>query len=217
MVIDRKTDIALVRTALRRSRAVAILGPRQCGKTTLARHFLPPDSLNYFDLEEPQSLARLAEPATTLRPLKGLVVIDEIQRRPDLFPLLRVLADRSPIPARFLILGSASPDLIQQSSETLAGRLEMVPLEGFRLSDLGASAQQRHWLRGGFPLAYTARTETDSVSKAAAIPPDVPRARPSTTGNYNPFCFAMALLEHGRPLSWPDLERSRVGPRSSRQ
>ena len=164
MIIDRKADIALVQTALRRSRAVAILGPRQCGKTTLARHFVSPDSLNYFDLEEPQSLARLAEPATTLRPLKGLVVIDEIQRRPDLFPLLRVLADRSPIPARFLILGSASPDLLQQSSETLAGRLETVPLEGFRLSDLGAAAQRRHWLRGGFPLAYTARTETDSVS-----------------------------------------------------
>jgi predicted AAA+ superfamily ATPase len=93
-----------------------------------------------------------------------LVVIDEIQRRPDLFPLLRVLADRSPIPARFLILGSASPDWLQQSSETLAGRLETVPLEGFRLSDLGAAAQRRHWLRGGFPLAYTARSETDSVS-----------------------------------------------------
>jgi predicted AAA+ superfamily ATPase len=86
-------------------------------------------------------LPRLAEPATTLRPLKGLVVIDEIQRRPDLFPLLRVLADRSPIPARFLILGSASPDWLQQSSETLAGRLETVPLEGFRLSDLGAAAR----------------------------------------------------------------------------
>jgi len=139
MVIDRKADIALVRTALRRSRAVAILGPRQCGKTTLARHFVSPDSLNYFDLEEPQSLARLTEPATTLRPLKGLVVIDEIQRRPDLFPLLRVLADRSPIPARLLILGSASPELLQQSSETLAGRLETVPLEGFRLSPSGAT------------------------------------------------------------------------------
>ena len=146
MVIDRKADIALVRTALRRSRAVAIVGPRQCGKTTLARHFVSPDSLNYFDLEEPQSLARLAEPATTLRPLKGLVVIDEIQRRPDLFPFLRVLADRSPIPARFLILGSASPDLLKQSSETLAGRLETVPLEGFRLSDLGAAAQRREVL-----------------------------------------------------------------------
>jgi predicted AAA+ superfamily ATPase len=163
-MIDRKADVALVRVALRRSRVVALLGPRQCGKTTLARKFVNPDSLNYFDLEEPQSLARLTEPDTALRPLEKLVVIDEIQRRPDLFPLLRVLADRTPLPARFLILGSASPDLLRQSSESLAGRLETVSLEGFRLSDLGAAAQSRHWLRGGFPLAYTARTEADSLT-----------------------------------------------------
>ena len=163
-MITRKTDIALVRTALKRSRIVVLLGPRQCGKTTLAREFVPPDSLNYFDLEDPASLARLEEPATTLRPLKKLVVIDEIQRRPELFPLLRVLADRKPLPARFLILGSASPDLLKQSSETLAGRIETVPLEGFRLADLGAAAQARHWLRGGLPLSYTARTETASLA-----------------------------------------------------
>jgi hypothetical protein len=163
-VIDRKTDAALVRTALRRSRVVALLGPRQCGKTTLARRFVAPDSLNYFDLEDPRSLARLAEPDLALRPLQGLVAIDEIQRRPDLFPLLRVLADRVPLPARFLILGSASPDLLRQSSETLAGRLETVPLEGFRLADLGSAAQGRHWLRGGFPLAYTPRTEAASLA-----------------------------------------------------
>jgi uncharacterized protein len=163
-VINRQADIALVRAALKRSRVVALLGPRQCGKTTLARQFVAPDSLNYFDLEEPQSLARLSEPDMALRPLKQLVVIDEIQRRPDLFPILRVLADRRPLLARFLILGSASPDLLRQSSESLAGRLETVLLEGFRLSDLGANAQGRHWLRGGFPLAYTARTETDSLT-----------------------------------------------------
>jgi predicted AAA+ superfamily ATPase len=163
-MINRKTDIKLVQVALKRSRVVALLGPRQCGKTTLARQFMPADSLNYFDLEDPQSLARLTEPDTALRPLKGLVVIDEIQRRPDLFPLLRVLADRKPLPARFLILGSASPNLLRQSSETLAGRLETVPLEGFRLADLGAAAQIRQWLRGGFPLSFTARTEADSVA-----------------------------------------------------
>jgi uncharacterized protein len=163
-MIVRMADIVLVRTALRRSRVVALLGPRQCGKTTLAREFVAPGSLNYFDLEDPQSLARLTEPDTALGPLKKLVVIDEIQRRPDLFPLLRVLADRRPLPARFLILGSASPDLLRQSSETLAGRIEIVPLEGFRLSDLGAAAQGRHWLRGGFPLAYTSRTEADSLA-----------------------------------------------------
>jgi predicted AAA+ superfamily ATPase len=164
LVIDRRTDIELVRAALKRSRVVALVGPRQCGKTTLARQFVPARSLNYFDLEEPASLARLGEPDTALRPLRGLVVIDEIQRRPELFPMLRVLADRRPLPARFLILGSASPDLLRQSSETLAGRLETVALEGFRLADLGATALGRHWLRGGFPLAFTPRTEADSLT-----------------------------------------------------
>src|SRR5438874_12136596 len=160
-MIDRQADMSLVRAALRRSRVVALLGPRQCGKTTLARQFVPADSLNYFDLEDPESVARLAEPKTALAPLKGLVVIDEIQHRPELFPLLRVLADRKPLTARFLILGSAAPNLIAHSSETLAGRLETVHLEGFRLADLRASAQPRLWLRGGFPLSYTANSEVD--------------------------------------------------------
>jgi hypothetical protein len=162
-MLARETDLKLVRSALRRSRVVALLGPRQCGKTTLARELVPADSLNYFDLEDPEALARLDEPATALRPLKGLVVIDEIQRRPDLFPLLRVLADRQPLPARFLILGSAAPELLRQSAESLAGRLEIVPLEGFRLADLGGAAQPRHWLRGGLPPAYTARSDADSL------------------------------------------------------
>jgi len=163
-MINRAIDRKLVQMALKRSRIVALLGPRQCGKTTLAREFLSADSLNYFDLEDPSSLARLDEPDTALRPLKGLVVVDEIQRRPDLFPLLRVLADRRPLPARFLILGSAAPELLRQSSETLAGRIETVALEGFRLADLGAARLERHWLRGGFPLSTTARTETDSAT-----------------------------------------------------
>src|SRR6202521_5547124 len=163
-MIDRQTDIRLVRTALRRSRVVALLGPRQCGKTTLARQFVGADSLNYFDLEDPQSVARLTEPDTALRPLKGIVVIDEVQRRPELFPLLRVLADRRPLPATFLILGSAGPELLRQSSETLAGRLETVHLEGFRLADLTQKAQGKHWLRGGFPLAYTAQSDNDSLA-----------------------------------------------------
>lgn len=163
-MIKRAFDLQLVRHALKRNRVVAILGPRQSGKTTLARQLVPAESLNYFDLEDPQSLARLNEPNTALRPLKGVVVIDEIQRRPELFPLLRVLADRKPLRARFLILGSASPDLLRQSSETLAGRLETIPLEGFRLADLGVALQGRQWLRGGFPLSYTARTEADSLT-----------------------------------------------------
>jgi len=127
-MIDRPADRQAIRSALKRSRVVALLGPRQCGKTTLAREFVAEDSLNYFDLEDPASLARLSQPDLALRPLKGLVVIDEVQRHPELFPLLRVLADRRPLPARFLILGSASPELLRQSSETLAGRIETVPL-----------------------------------------------------------------------------------------
>ncbi|MBM3523567.1 MAG: ATP-binding protein [Alphaproteobacteria bacterium] len=163
-MIERSLDIAQVRAALKRGRVVALIGPRQSGKTTLARQFVRPDSLNYFDLEDPTSLARLAEPETALRPLKGLVVIDEVQRRPDLFPLLRVLADRRPLPARFLILGSAAPELLRQSAETLAGRLETVPLDGLRLADLGARRMAAHWLRGGFPLSITARSEADSLA-----------------------------------------------------
>ena len=163
-MIDRPADRHAIRAALKRSRVVALLGPRQCGKTTLAREFVAADSLNYFDLEDPVSLARLSQPDLALRPLRGLVVIDEVQRHPELFPLLRVLADRRPLPARFLILGSASPELLRQSSETLAGRIETVLLEGLRLQDLGSSAQPRHWLRGGFPPAFTARSEVDSVA-----------------------------------------------------
>src|SRR3982074_60176 len=155
-MIVRMADIVLVRTALRRSRVVALVGPRQCGKTPLAREFVAPDSLNYFDLEDPRSLARLTEPDTALRPLKKLVVIDEIQRRPDLFPLLRVLADRRPLPARFLVLGSASPDLLRQSSESLAGRIETVSVAGFSLAEVGTKSLKRHWQRGGFPLSFLA-------------------------------------------------------------
>lgn len=151
-----------IETALDRSRVVALIGPRQCGKTTLARELVKPDSVNYFDLEDPLSLARLEEPMTALRDLQGLVVIDEIQRRPELFPVLRVLADRHPSPAKFLILGSASPALLRQSSESLAGRLETITLGGFSLGEVGADKLSRHWLWGGFPLSFLARTDADS-------------------------------------------------------
>jgi hypothetical protein len=161
-MIQRPRWLAEIRAALKRSRVTALIGPRQAGKTTLARQIVPQESRAYFDLEDPRSLARLAEPMTALAPLRGVVVIDEIQRRPDLFPILRVLADRRPPPARFLILGSASPDLLRQSSETLAGRLETVTLSGFGLDELGADALHRHWRRGGFPPAYLARSEQAS-------------------------------------------------------
>ena len=161
-MIARPEHLSKIRAALKRSRVVALVGPRQSGKTTTARLIVPSDSPHYFDLEDPASLARLVEPMTELSPLRGIVVIDEVQRRPDLFPVLRVLADRKPLPARFLVLGSASPGLLQQSSESLAGRLETIALTGLSLMELGASAQERLWRRGGFPLAYLARSEEDS-------------------------------------------------------
>lgn len=162
-MIERPRLLSALRTALRRSPVVALIGPRQCGKTTAARWIVDPSSPRYFDLEDPASLARLTEPMTALGPLRGVVVIDEIQRRPELSPVLRVLADRRPLQARFLILGSASPALLRQSSETLAGRLETITLAGFRLDELGDRAVGRHWRRGGFPPAYLARSEADSV------------------------------------------------------
>jgi uncharacterized protein len=161
-VIERPSYVTEIQAALQRSRIVALIGPRQSGKTTLAQMFVPPDSVNYFDLEDPVSLIRLEEPMTALRDLAGLVVIDEIQRRPDLFPLLRVLADRRPLQARFLILGSASPDLVREASESLAGRLETIYVSGFSLAELGQEELNRHWLRGGFPLSFLAGSDADS-------------------------------------------------------
>lgn len=143
---------------------MALLGPRQCGKTTMARQFVGPDSINYFDLEDPASLSRLAEPQLALERLEGLVVIDEIQRQPELFPLLRVLADRQPNPARFLVLGSATPELLRQSSESLAGRMETIELSGFTLSEVGVGHHEAHWLRGGFPLSFLAESDADSAA-----------------------------------------------------
>ena len=133
-------------------------------RAALAREFLAEDSANYFDLEDPASLARLAEPMTALGSLKGLVVIDEVQRRPDLFPVLRVLVDRKGFAGRFLILGSASGDLLRQSSETLAGRMETLTLRGFNLGELGNPAPEQHWMRGGFPLSYLAANDAGSVA-----------------------------------------------------
>ena len=163
-MIHRDSILHSIQTALGRSRVVALVGPRQSGKTTLARQLVPADSLNYFDLEDLTSLARLQEPMTALRDLRGLVIIDEIQRRPDLFPILRLLCDRDPLPARFLILGSASPDLVRSSSESLAGRVETVAISGFSLAEVGVEMQSRHWLRGGFPLSFLAASETDSLA-----------------------------------------------------
>ena len=162
-MIPRTALLQTVQRALERSRAVALIGARQCGKTTLARQLVSPTSVNYFDLEDPFSLARLDQPMNTLQELRGLVVIDEIQRRPGLFPVLRVLCDRDPLPARFLILGSASPSLLRQSSESLAGRVTTIQMSGFSLGELGITSQAQHWRRGGFPLSFLAASEEESL------------------------------------------------------
>ncbi len=163
-LIKRPALAARVRSALRANPVVALLGPRQCGKTTLARTFAQGARAEYFDLEDPVGSVRLTEPMAALAPLRGLVIIDEVQRRPGLFPVLRVLADRPRTPARFLLLGSASPDLVRSGSETLAGRVAFVDMAGFSLRETGETAQRKLWLRGGFPRSFLARSEADSFA-----------------------------------------------------
>lgn len=137
------------------SPVVAILGPRQSGKTTLAKML---ETDHYFDLENPRDLARLEHAQVTLEKLEGLVVIDEIQLRPELFPLLRYLVDQQER-TRYLILGSASRDLIHQGSETLAGRISFLRLNGFVLDEVGEDDWEKLWWRGGFPRAYLAPSD----------------------------------------------------------
>lgn len=134
----------------------------QCGKTTLAREFLPAKSPVYLDLEDPLVAAALEHPMQALSGLSGLIVIDEAQRKPALFPVLRVLSDRPDNPARFLILGSASPELARQAAESLAGRVEIIEMRGFGLDEVGTAAADRLWLRGGFPRSFLAANDEDS-------------------------------------------------------
>ncbi|MBI5367396.1 MAG: ATP-binding protein [Planctomycetes bacterium] len=163
-MIDRLSHLRELRRLLRSYPVVGLLGPRQVGKTTLAlavaEGWRGPSTR--FDLEDPADLARLADPGLALQDLRGLVVLDEIQRRPDLFPFLRVLADRRGPPARFLVLGSASPPLLRQSSESLAGRIAFHELGGLALDEVGPDSAARLWLRGGFPRSFLARTGAES-------------------------------------------------------
>jgi predicted AAA+ superfamily ATPase len=163
--ITRTPHLDEVDASLRRYPVVALLGARQVGKTTLARQVAARVAADttHFDLEDPADLARLADPMLALKPLRGLVVLDEVQRKPDLFPILRVLADRPDTPARFLVLGSASPELLRQSSESLAGRIHYHELPGFNLAEVGPEGLARLWLRGGFPRAYLAASDAESA------------------------------------------------------
>ena len=163
--VKREKLVSAIKQALRGNPVVALTGPRQCGKTTLARAIVTGvRNARIFDLEDPVTLARFADPMTALEALRGLVVIDEVQRAPHLFPVLRVLADRAPLPARFLLLGSASPNIARETSESLAGRAAFIDMSGFMLDEVGAEAQRRLWLRGGFPRAFLARSEAQGFA-----------------------------------------------------
>lgn len=216
--MDRPAFIRKIKEGFEIHPVVALLGPRQCGKTTLARMFAktvigPLAPVTRFDLEDPTDLAALAQPKLALQDLQGLVIIDEIQRRPELFPILRVLVDRPNNPLRLLILGSASRDLIRQSSETLAGRIGHIELTPFSLSEVGLEAQDRLWLRGGFPNAYLAQSEAASIRwrkdyVATFLERDLPQLGiaipPETLRRF----WMMLAHYHGQVVNFSELGRS---------
>ena len=164
-MLGRKSHVAAIGRLFRSHPVVAILGPRQVGKTTLARLYAAEAAchVQHFDLEDADDIGRLAEPMLALGALRGLTIIDEVQRRPELFAALRVLVDRPRAHQRFLVLGSASPDLLRQSSETLAGRIAYHELPGFSLAEVGTGALTKLWLRGGFPRSFLATSEAASL------------------------------------------------------
>ncbi len=161
MEIIRHIELQILKIRLETNPIVAILGPRQCGKTTLAKQFAGLDiytTIHFFDCENPRDLSRLENPLLSLEPLEGLIIIDEIQRNPKLFPILRVLVDKFPN-KKFLILGSASRNLVTQSSESLAGRISFLELSGFALHDISSEKYNELWIRGNFPRAFLAKND----------------------------------------------------------
>jgi hypothetical protein len=208
-MIARAADKAKLTELMAAFPVTAILGPRQAGKTTLAREF-PADHL--FDLENPRDAAMLEEPQLALEPLSGLIVIDEIQRAPNLFPLLRHLVDTHPT-QRYLILGSASRDLIRQSAESLAGRIAYHELGGFRLSDVGADQWRRLWLRGGLPPSFTARSDQAGFLwldqyVATFLERDVPQLGINIPSATLRRFWTMICHYHGQILNHSELARS---------
>jgi predicted AAA+ superfamily ATPase len=207
--VTRAQDLESVAKLLAAFPVTAILGPRQCGKTTLARAF---DADHSFDLENPRDVARLEQPQLALEDLKGLIAIDEIQRLPSLFPLLRYLVDRE-AGQRYLILGSASRDLVQQSSETLAGRIAYYQLSGFRLSDLGPDSATSLWLRGGLPRSFLAQTEEESQEWrrqyiSTFLERDIPQLGIAIPARTLRRFWTMLSHYHGQLLNLSELGRS---------
>ena len=204
-----------VEASLQRNPVVALLGARQVGKTTLARQIAAAHAgeVAFFDLEHPRDLARLADPLLTLEPLEGLVVLDEVQRLPEVFPLLRVLADRPGLPARFLVLGNASPDLLRQSSESLAGRVGFHELGGFGLDEVGPHAAEQLWLRGGFPRSTLASSDEASAAWrrdfiATFLQRDLPQLGVGVAAQTLRRCWTMLAHYHGQTLNTSELGRS---------
>jgi predicted AAA+ superfamily ATPase len=187
----------------------AILGPRQCGKTTLAQTL---NADHHFDLENPRDVARLEQPQLALEDLKGLIAIDEIQRQPGLFPLLRYLVDHE-AGQKYVILGSASPDLIRQGSETLAGRIAFHELGGFRLSDVGGDNVSTLWLRGGLPRSFLAETEEESLVWrrqyiSTFLERDIPQLGITIPARTLRRFWIMLSHYHGQILNYSELARS---------
>jgi predicted AAA+ superfamily ATPase len=195
---------------------VGLLGPRQCGKTTLARAYAerhPELNITRFDLEDPLDLAALSNPRLALQDLRGLVIIDEIQRAPELFPLLRVLVDRPQNPAQFLVLGSASRDLLRQSSETLAGRIGYIELTPFSLTESGQDTKDQLWMRGGFPPAFLAASETASHQWrkdyiATFLERDIPALGITIAPQSLRRFWTMLAHYHGQIVNFSELGRS---------
>ena len=215
-MVSRITYLDAISRGFKRSPIVSLLGPRQCGKTTLARQFMQSQTshkVSWFDLESPKDLTRLQNPELTLSKCHGWVVLDEIQRMPTLFPVLRVLADRQDRPARFLILGSASPQIVRASSESLAGRVAFVDLSGFKLAEVGAESQDQLWTRGGFPLSFFAESEEDSYAWRedfirTFLSTDMPALGLSIpTANIRRFWYMLAHY-HGQTWNGSEVGRS---------
>lgn len=168
-MIQRSILLNKVKKSLLTFPVTALVGSRQYGKTTLAKQIMQEllekgESVTFFDLEDPEDLIRLDNPQRMLEPLKGLIIIDEVQRKPDLFPLLRVFSDRQPLLAKFLVLGSASGNLLKQTSESLAGRIQYIELPGFGIDEVENSLVDQLWLRGSYPRSFLASSEDESFA-----------------------------------------------------
>ena len=214
-MIERRDHVRRVRGLLREFRICAILGARQVGKTTLAEQVAQGwrGSVRRFDLEDPRDLRRLGDPMGALEPLKGLVVLDEIQRLPDQFPVLRVHADRARRGTRVRVLGSAAPDLLRQSSETLAGRIAYMRLPPLRTTEVGMEQRDRLWVRGGFPRSLLAATELASVRWrqefiTAFLERDMPQLGVGIASATMRSFWSMLAHYHGQRVNWSELGRS---------